>query len=407
MVLTGNLQLRDYQLEIIEKGTNQIMLNGWCYLSMEVRTGKTLTSLGIAKNINANRIVFVTKKKAIPSIKNDAKLIDVDIEAINYESLHKLEFPKEVDLWILDEAHCLGAFPKPSKRTKQLKEMIRGKVIFLSGTPTPETTSQIFHQMYVLGSLNPFTEKNFYQWGERNCNIQLKYLGHSYPVKDYSDCKFDINKLNFISYSQKEAGFQNEIKEHFIKIEMKPITKTIIETLKRDKVFKGKSDVILADTSAKEMMKVHQLGSGTCLLESGNTSIIDTTKADFIADNFTNHKVAIFYKFKAELEMIKSKLNITEDIEEFNNSDKHIALQFVSGREGIKLSKADMIVAFNIDFSATTYFQFRDRMTTINRQVSDVYWLFSDCGIENKIYNVVKNKKNFTLQYYERTRLSK
>jgi len=82
-------------------------------------------------------------------------------------------------------------------------------------------------------------------------------------------------------------------------------------------------------------------------------------------------------------------------------------LQFVSGREGIKLDKADMIIALNIDFSATTYFQFRDRMTTKERKQSDVYWLFSDCGIEKYVYKAVSNKKNYTKQYYERATVPK
>lgn len=402
---------RDYQLEIAEKGAKQCLTRRWCYLAMQVRTGKTLTALLIASKLGGQkkRVVFVTKKKAITSIENDVNLLNdssINVEVINYESLHRLKMDKHVDVWILDEAHCLGAFPKKSQRNENLRQLINihSSVIFLSGTPTPESTSQIFHQMWVLGEKSPFVGYNFYQWAKENCNIREKFVGHSYPIKDYSDCFFDVDKLNFLSYSQKEAGFKNEIREHFVNIEMLPITRKIIETLKKDKVFQGNNDVILADSGAKEMQKIHQLSSGTCLLESGESVIIDPTKAYFILDNFAlNHKLAIFYKFKKELDLLKQYLPITQDIEEFNNSNKHIALQFVSGREGIKLDKADIIIAFNIDFSATTYFQFRDRMTTIARKESDIYWLFSDCGIERKVHNVVKNKKNFTLKYYDGT----
>ena len=261
--------------------------------------------------------------------------------------------------------------------------------------------------MYVLGEKSPFTGYNFYQWAKEYCNIKEKHVGHSYPIKDYSDCFFNIDTLNFLSFTQKEAGFKNEIREYFINIEMKPITKIIIDTIRKNKFFEGKSDIIVADGGAKEMSKVHQLSGGTVILESGKTAFIDDTKAVFIADNFaTDNKLAIFYKFKGELELLRKHLDITEDIDEFNNSQKHIALQFVSGREGIKLNNADIIVAYNIDFSATTYFQFRDRMTTIDSVVSDIYWLFSDVGIERQVYNVVKNKKNFTLQYYDRTTVS-
>ena len=51
------MKLRDYQEEIISKGTDVITEHGFVYLAMEVRTGKTLTSLGIAKQMGANRVL--------------------------------------------------------------------------------------------------------------------------------------------------------------------------------------------------------------------------------------------------------------------------------------------------------------------------------------------------------------
>ena len=76
-------------------------------------------------------------------------------------------------------------------------------------------------------------------------------------------------------------------------------------------------------------------------------------------------------------------------------------MQIVSGREGVKLSKADCLVFFNIDFSATSYWQARDRMSTIDRKQNDVYWIFSNFGLERKIYNAVSNKKNYTLKHFK------
>ena len=406
------MEFREYQKENIEKGLLQCLVNRWCYLSMEVRTGKTLTALGIAARLGGQpkRVIFVTKKRAIQSVENDVKMLNdqtIKVEVTNYESLHKLDLTTHVDVWILDEAHKLGAFPKPSNKTKWLRDNIHkwSNVIFLSGTPTPESGSQIYHQMYVLGEKSPFAlQTNFYKWAAINCNIKKKHLGHGFPVNDYSDCHFDIKELNFISYSQKQAGFKNEVREHFLTVKMSNMTKNIIKSLRRDKILRGDKDVILTDTGAKEMQKIHQISSGTCILdESGESVILDESKAKYIKDNFGGEKIAIFYKFKAELDLLKKHFDITQDIEEFNSTEKVIALQFVSGREGIKLDKADCIIAFNIDFSATTYFQFRDRMTTIDREVSDVYFLISDCGIEMDIYKAVSKKKNYTLRFYERT----
>lgn len=298
--------------------------------------------------------------------------------------------------------HNCGSYPKPCQKAKILRDLISGDVIFLSGTPTPESTSQIFHQLWVLKSKSPFYNyKNFYQWAKDYCNIKERSFGYGI-VKDYSDCHFDINKLDFITYSQKDAGFVSEKKEHFCEVKMLQSTKNLIKIIKKDKVYTSHENTILADTGVKEMQKIHQISSGTVITEEGKSIVFDYSKVDFIRENFNKKKLAIFYKFKGELKALKERLNITESIDEFNNSNKHIALQFVSGREGIKLDKADCIIAYNIDFSATTYFQFRERMITIDRLKSDIYWLFSDCGIEKQIYKVVNQKKNFTLKYYER-----
>ena len=128
---------------------------------MEVRTGKTLTALGICQNLNCNNVLFVTKKKAISSIVSDYKMLDPNyyLEVINYESLHKIT-RKPWDIIIVDEAHSLGAFPKPSKRAKNLKiltTLYKSKVILLSGTPTPESYSQMYHQVYYIPDINLFT----------------------------------------------------------------------------------------------------------------------------------------------------------------------------------------------------------------------------------------------------------
>ena len=77
-------------------------------------------------------------------------------------------------------------------------------------------------------------------------------------------------------------------------------------------------------------------------------------------------------------------------------------MQILSGREGISLKLAEALVYYNIDFSATSYWQSRDRMTTKDRLKSDIYWVFSDKGIERDIYKAVSAKKDYTLKHFKR-----
>ena len=156
------------------------------------------------------------------------------------------------------------------------------------------------------------------------------------------------------------------------------------------------------------MMKLHQLYSGTVKFESGNSTIIDLSKAQFIHDNFSLAKIGIFYKFKEELNALKQVYgdSLCTELSVFEDTDKSIALQIVSGREGISLRQAEALVYYNIDFSATSYWQSRDRMTTKDRLESDVYWVFSKGGIEREIYKAVTKKKDYTLSHFKKELLT-
>jgi SNF2 family DNA or RNA helicase len=230
-------------------------------------------------------------------------------------------------------------------------------------------------------------------------------------VNDYSNAnKEKIDKYCkklFISYTQKEAGFINTINEKILPVKMNSITKTLIKRLSKDLVVQGDNEVILADTPVKLQQKIHQLSSGTSKFESGNYKVIDYSKCEYINDNFKGQKIAIFYKFKAEFEALKETFpNWTNDIKEFNTNKKSVFLvQILSGREGINLSIADSLIFYNIDFSATSYFQARDRLTSKTRTKDNrVFWLFSVGGIENKIYKCVKNKEDYTLNHFKNDR---
>lgn len=404
------VELRDYQVDIKNRAAEILKTHGLCYLAMEVRTGKTFTALSAMDSVGAKRVLFLTKKKAMPSIKADFEQLNpsYNMVIINYESIHKIE-NKFFDGIILDEAHSLGAYPKPSSRAKSVRVIVglnrNVKAILMSGTPTPESYSQIFHQVYAFDG-NPFKPHTvFYTFAKQYVEVKRKRIG-MYEVNDYSEGRESIMmKMEplMISYTQKEAGFKGEIIERFLTCEMEENTYNIINKLKKDKVVEGWSQTVLADTAVKLMSKVHQLSSGTVKFESGDSAVIDYSKAKFIMDTFKNTKIGIFYKFKEELNALKEIYgeSLTEDIDEFDTTNKSIALQIVSGREGISLKHADYLVFYNIDFSATSYWQARDRMTTKDRKKNIVYWIFSDKGIERKIYKAVSEKKNYTLSHFK------
>jgi hypothetical protein len=174
-------------------------------------------------------------------------------------------------------------------------------------------------------------------------------------------------------------------------------------------VLTTKEGTVIADTAVKLMSKLHQLHSGTVIVDQPigqhDHYAFDMSKANAIKDLFTGKKIAIFYKFQAELGILQWVFagRIVETPEQFNATgpDKVYLTQIQSGREGINLSAADALVMYNIDFSAVSYWQARARLQSKDRKTpAMVYWIFSEDGIEFKIYEAVKAKKNYTLAYF-------
>lgn len=413
LIKTNGITLRDYQIDIAYEAAYKLSSLRICYLAMQMRTGKTLTALACASVIykrNSN-VLFVTKKKAISSIESDAKLLvlEFDLTIINYESLHKIP-RKQYDLVICDEAHGIGAFPKPSERYSQLKMIMSANtsLLLLSGTPSPESYSQLFHQFHV-SQYSPFVDKTFFKWAIRYVNIKKKRINATVEVNDYSDCNWKqlepVLDKYFIRYNQKSAGFINEISEEVIEVEMKPITYHIAATLKRDKIYEGKNDVILADTPVKLLNKLHQIYSGSVILESEKSVFLDDSKIVYIQENYEGEHIAIFYKFQAEGEQLKKSFkNWTDDPNEFNADDEKIFIaQVQSVKEGVNLSSADTVIFYNIDFSSSTYQQARERASHKDRvKKNNVVFLVAKGGIERSIYEVVQKKQDYTYRHYEK-----
>lgn len=99
------MKLRDYQEDIRKQGAEILTKHGLLYLAMQVRTGKTITSMAIAESVGAKSVLFVTKKKALSSIENDyvSFMPPFEIDIKNWGSEHKAV--GNYDLIILDEAH--------------------------------------------------------------------------------------------------------------------------------------------------------------------------------------------------------------------------------------------------------------------------------------------------------------
>lgn len=403
------MELKDYQIDISDRASKCLHEFKIAYLAMETRTGKTITAFEVIRKYGAKNVLFVTKLKAIKSIESDYLHYNqwFKLSVINYESVSKMI--GLFDLVVIDEAHSLGAYPKPAKRVKDLLKFTKNlPIIYLSATPTPESHSQIYHQFYI-SSFSPFADcKNFYKWAWQYVDKKTKYL-YNRELNDYSHAKIEkiepVIKHLFFTQTQGDSGFEQIITEKIIWCEMSELQQLMIDKLIKDRVLTGQSGaVILADTAVKMQSKTHQLCSGTVKDEVGIGHIINNDKALRIKEVFIGQKIAIFYKFQAELEMLKEVFkDWTDSPEVFQKENRTFLGQFQSAREGIRLDQADAIVFLNIDFSFLSYEQARNRIVSAERTKEAVlYWVFSRGGIEEKIHKVVCKKKDYTNYYFKK-----
>ena len=183
-----------------------------------------MVALSVVRNMALEKVLVITKKKAIPSIKSDVEKMNLErvVSTTNFEQSKNFK-GTSWNMIIVDEAHSVGAFPKPSQRYQNILQIRYNSIILMSGTPSPESFSQLYHQW----SLTPFLwskYQNFYRWASDYVVVKEKRVGTGVVIKDYSDARQsrilkDIEPYT-VQMTQKEAGFTQEIEEevHMVKM---------------------------------------------------------------------------------------------------------------------------------------------------------------------------------------------
>ncbi len=416
------IELRLYQEAAASKIATLLKNKGCAYLAGEVRTGKTLTALAAAQRLGYKRILFITKLKAISSIQRDALNLGVHVLVTNYEQLKKYRY-SDWDLLIADEAHGLGAYPKPSLRFKNLCTINYRNIVLLSGTPSPESFSQLFHQFKLTRRLW-HRYSNFYEWAKAGyVNVEQKRVGTGQVVNDYSNANKELILKEIEPYTvkitQKQAGFETQIEESVKYVQMKPITykmaKNIIDdgihstvTYNPAKSNKGRPRTVLADTGAKKLSKLRQIYSGSVITEEGSKMIFDYSKAEYIERNYKDSKIAIMYTFDAEGKMLREIFGdrATDNPEEFNNDPNAVFIgQVRASREGVNLSSAEYLIFYGIDYASLSYLQARDRASFLGRKTAPrIHYVFALNGIEPRVLQRVRTKKDFTVSHFRSVR---
>lgn len=405
------MQAWDSQLEVARIGVELIRENMIVYLAMEERTGKTLSAILIAEELNINTVLVITKKKAVISEDKKSGWIPTlnsfphkkHYEVINYHSVHKAKL-KEYDLIILDESHSyISGYPKRSTLWKEVAKYTRNKpIIYISATPSAQGYQLLFNQ-FALSSWSPWADyPNYYKWfqayaeRDKEGNVKVTKINSMDTVIDYSavrqnDVWNDVKHL-FITRTRKELGFAKEPEDKLHYIELSDTTKAIYNHVIKHKVLDftlastGKDYKLVCDTPIKLRWSLHMLEGGTLKIDGEYLDLGSTEKVDYILKTWGDtDDLVIMHQYKAD----KVKLE-----RYFKNAT---ILQSTSYAEGIDLHKYKHLVMYSQDFSTAKHTQRRARQA--NRAREDdiiVHFLLVKKAVSEQVYKTVSlNKKDF------------
>ena len=393
----------------------------------EQRTGKTMPTLLDATNLimagKAHDCLIVAPKSAIGAWKRDMEEFKGErkkacrkIKLVNYELVwRRAEYDKPFDIVILDECHKIAH--RTSKQSKFLLQFAtRSKYRrILSGTPMGQgRLEDLYTEM-------EFLQKGFFgkyaKFQERYC--KMKTLRGSYVsiVVGYRNKDELLERVGTMVSSLRFKDISNVIDDPPDNIVYcPPVDKKIVKQIKQNYV--EKYDLVI-QSPVVQMMKFRQVASGFIIDEKGKTHNIMGTlgKQKMFSDllgTLVPEKIVIFAEFKESIRRIENVvcsyglryliLNGEQQDKEcwrrFQSDDDMtvIICQYASANAGIDLWTANHMIFYEPSLSTTMTDQSRARIRIKDKKKACAYhWMITADSIEEKIYDQLQKKQDFTL----------
>ena len=308
---------------------------------------------------------------------------------------------------LLDESSLIQN--ETSKRSDFILKMQPKNVILLSGTPVGGKYENLWSQMSLLGW--SISKKMFYNhyvdyhWDDSN----------GFPVM-------------IIDGYKNEERLKRKMREYgcdFIKTDEvfdlpKQIDQTIkIPITKEYKQFRKKHIVRWEEKSEDETITTELVGDTIftqILYERQLCGQYNQDKLNAFNDlvQSTNDRLIVFYNFNAEYELLK-KIAVYNNrlISIVNGQEKNLEayehcrssitfIQFQAGAMGLNLQKANKIIYFTPPFSSELFEQSKKRIHRIGQdKLCFYYYLTCQNSIEEKIYNVLAMRKDYTEKLFK------
>lgn len=334
------------------------------------------------------------------------------VGVINYElAFRRPELAKLKDFTLmLDESSLIQN--ENSKRSKFILKKLQPKnVILLSGTPTGGKYERLWSQLYLLG------------W-----NIKKKMFYDQY-VRYHYEHYLDFPLMVIDGYKNEER-LKRKMRQHgchFLKTEEvfdlpEQIHQTIkVPTTKEYRKFRKDCIISWEETfpPCNDIRYIELVGDTTLtkmLYERQLCGQYNSEKLAAFRDllESTNDRLIVFYNFWGELTALENLVceyarsysvvnGNGKDLNAYEEYDDSITfIQYQAGAMGLNLQKANKIVYFTPPLSSELFEQSKKRIHRIGQEKPCFYYyLTCKNSIEEKIYQTLAMRKNYTEALFE------
>lgn len=357
------------------------------------------------------------KAKDLHHFMEVSKFVPVpSVYIINYElAFRRPELQQLKDFTLmLDESSLIRN--EQAKRSKFILKLEPKNVILLSGTPTGGKYENLWSQLHLLG------------W-----KIDKKMFYNHYVDYHYDDS--NGFPLMIIDGYKNEERLKRKMRQygcHFLKTdEVFDLPEQVHQTIKVDitkeyRIFRKDSIVSLVDYIGEECggeeEYTRELVGDTVLTkmlyERQLCGQYNKDKLEAFKDlvESTNDRLIVFYNFNDELyqlsdlcepDILARPISIVNgNLKNLKNYDLHdnsiTFIQYQAGAMGLNLQKANKIVYFTPPLSSELFEQSKKRIHRIGQdRPCFYYYLTCKSSIEEKIYNTLAMRKDYTEALFE------
>lgn len=416
------INLYDYQKEALELTKNH---NKVAYY-YDMGLGKTFIGSEKLKALNADTNLLVCQLSKINdwvqhfktlypdyitlNLRNSKEkskfflLKDKKIGIINYDSVWRIEklkeFLKDKEFTLmLDESSQIKN--EKRKKSKYILNLKPPNVILLSGTPVSGKYEEIWSQCQLLGwnITKKLFEESFIIFRELD-------IGRAYPIKIVTGYK----KIDRLKNKLKSHGALFKKTEEVIDLPKQNHIKIEVDNTKEYKDFVKNRIINIKHNN----MNLELVGDTTLtkrLYKKQLASVFNQNKINALKDliESTNDRLIIFYNWNAELFKLKeickelnkpvSEVNgTTKDLTNYEKEENSVTLiQYQAGSMGLNLQKSNKIIYFSLPDSSEYFEQSKKRTHRVGQEKSCFYYyLLTKKSIDNKIFEVLEQRKNYT-----------